>query len=248
MEAHLFGPVLDEPEAGPPFIGLLVSGGHTLLLHARTWGDYVLFGETRDDAAGEAFDKVAKLLGLPYPGGPAIEAHARSGRASRFELPRPMLRRDQSPETSDYYDFSFSGLKTAVANLVHELDGMGMLEVRKDDVAAAFQEAAVDVLVSKTLRAVEETGCRRVLLGGGVAANGRLREVKRERLANTGPDSRLFFGSTRLSLDNAAMVARAARFHFPRSDEPPPEVEASAGLPFPGMVRRDPVTAAGPHR
>jgi tRNA A37 threonylcarbamoyltransferase TsaD len=87
-----------------------------------------------------------------------------------------------------------------------------------------------------------------VLLGGGVAANGRLREVMRERLANTGPDSRLFFGSTRLSLDNAAMVARAARFHFPRSDEPPPEVEASAGLPFPGMVRRDPVTAAGPHR
>jgi N6-L-threonylcarbamoyladenine synthase len=246
MEAHLFGPAIEDPGACPPFVALLVSGGHTLLLHARSWGDYVLFGETRDDAAGEAFDKVAKLLGLPYPGGPAIEVRARAGNAGRFDLPRPMLRRDQSSEASDYYDFSFSGLKTAVANLVHELDGMGMMDVRRDDVAAAFQEAAVDVLVSKTLRAVDETGCGRVLLGGGVAANGRLREVMGDRLERARPDGRLFFGSPRVSLDNAAMVARAARFRLARAGESVPDIEASAGLPFPGMVRRDAVVAAEP--
>jgi len=246
MEAHLFGPAIEDPEARPPFVALLVSGGHTLLLHVPAWGDYILFGETRDDAAGEAFDKVAKLLGLPYPGGPAIERRAKAGSLGRFDLPRPMLRRDQSPQASDYYDFSFSGLKTAVGNLVHGLDGMGMLDVRRDDVASGFQEAAVDVLVSKTLRAVDETGCGRVLLGGGVAANGRLREVMRDRLKRARPDGRLFFGSPRVSLDNAAMVARAARFRLGQPGDPTPDIQASAGLPFPGMIRRDPVAATGP--
>jgi N6-L-threonylcarbamoyladenine synthase len=244
MEAHLFGPSLEEPDANPPFVGLLASGGHTLLLYVRAWGDYVLLGETRDDAAGEAFDKVAKLLGLPYPGGPALEVEARKGRAGLFELPRPMLRRDQSPEGDDFYDFSFSGLKTAVANLVRELDGMGVLDARRSDVARAFQEAVVDVLVSKTLRAVEETGCRRVLIGGGVSANGRLREVMEERLA---PGGRVFRASPRLSLDNAAMVARAGRFHLERGGASRSAVEASASLPFPGMVRRRDVLAPHPH-
>jgi N6-L-threonylcarbamoyladenine synthase len=129
---------------------------------------------------------------------------------------------------------------------VHELDGMGMLDLRRDDVAAAFQEAAVDVLVSKTLRAVDETGCGRVLLGGGVAANGRLRDAMRQRLEHLRPDGRLFFGSPRVSLDNAAMVARAARFRLTRTGDRARGIEASAGLPFPGMTRRDPAVATGP--
>jgi len=235
MEGHLFGPSLEDPEAEPPFVGLLVSGGHTLLLHARAWGDYVLLGETRDDAAGEAFDKVAKLLDLAYPGGPAIQALAEMGDSGRHPLPRPMLRGNQAPGDPDYYDFSFSGLKTATATLVGELAESGVLEEERQHVAAAFQEAAVDVLVSKTMRAVEETGCRRVLVGGGVSANRRLKAEMEDRL---GPEGRLFFASPRLSLDNGAMVARAGVFRLEKGDVASPEVSADANLPFPNMVRR----------
>jgi N6-L-threonylcarbamoyladenine synthase len=235
MEAHLFGPSLEDPEAEPPFVGLLVSGGHTLLLHARAWGEYELLGETRDDAAGEAFDKVAKLLGLPYPGGPRLEEAARSGDPDRHRLPRPMLRGGQRPGDSDYFDFSFSGLKTATVELVGRLTEEGVLEVERHHVAAGFQEAAVDVLASKTMRAVEVTGCRRVLLGGGVRANRRLRAEIQERL---GSDGRLFRASPRLSLDNGAMVARAARFRFDRGEVAPPDASAAADLPFPGLQRR----------
>ncbi|HZD03524.1 MAG TPA: hypothetical protein VE173_01360, partial [Longimicrobiales bacterium] len=172
------------------------------------------------------------------------EAAARRGRPERFELPRPMLRSDQVPTDADYYDFSFSGLKTAVANLVRELDAVGVLDQRRSDVAAAFQEAAVDVLVSKTLRAVADTGCRRVLLGGGVSANSRLRARMESCLE---PDGRLFLASPRLSLDNGAMVARAARFHLERGEVAPARLEASARLAFPGMVRRDSAAATGAH-
>ena len=235
MEAHLFGPVLEDADAHPPFIALLVSGGHTLLLYVSTWGRYELLGETRDDAAGEAFDKVAKLLGLPYPGGPAIERSARVGKADRFALPRPLLRRVQTEDDSDWYDFSFSGLKTAVATLVRVLESVGTLERERPHVAASFQEAAVDVLASKTLRAVDRTGCRRVLLGGGVSANGRLRE---EVAARLGPDGRVLFASPRLSLDNGAMVARAGLFRLGRGERAPLDASAEAGLAFPGLIRR----------
>jgi len=237
MEAHLFGPLLEDPEAEPPFVGLLVSGGHTLFLYARAWGDYRLLGETRDDAAGEAFDKVAKLLDLPYPGGPHVERLARDGDPARFRLPRPMLRGDQRPGDDDYYDVSFSGLKTAVANLVRELEARDELDARRADVAAGFQAAAVEVLVEKTLRAVEETGCSRVLLGGGVSANGALVEAMGERLADHDPGGRLFRASPRFSLDNGAMVARAGLFRLGRGETAPPDVTASASLPFPGLVR-----------
>jgi N6-L-threonylcarbamoyladenine synthase len=236
MEAHLFGPLVEDPLATPPFLALLVSGGHTLLLHARDWGHYVLLGETRDDAAGEAFDKVAKMLGLPYPGGPEVAALAESGDPGAFRLPRPMLRGNQLPEDPDYFDFSFSGLKTAVLNVAKELDADGRLAARKADVAAAFQEAAVDVLVSKTLRAVEETGVHRVLMAGGVAANRRLRAEMERRL---GPGGVVLRASPRLSLDNGAMVARAGRFRLERGETAPPDLNASASLPFPGLVRRD---------
>jgi len=235
MEAHLFGPVVEDPEAEPPFVALLVSGGHTMLLHAEAWGRYTLLGETRDDAAGEAFDKVAKLLGLPYPGGPQVEKAAREGDPRRHRLPRPMLRRSQTTDDPDYYAFSFSGLKTAVVELARTLEERGALLAELPHVAAAFQAAAVDVLVSKTMRAVEETGCNRVLLGGGVSVNRGLREEMARRL---GPEGKLFHATPRLSLDNGAMVARAARFRYDKGHVAAPETSAAADLPFPGLRRR----------
>jgi len=228
MEAHLFAPGIEDPEADPPFVALLVSGGHTLLLMVEAWGDYRLLGETRDDAAGEAYDKVARLLGLPYPGGPHVERLASEGDAARLRLPRPMLRRDQAPGDRDYYDFSFSGLKTAVA--------AAATEAPPADVAAAFQDAAVDVLVAKTLRAVEQTGCPRVLLGGGVASNAGLRaEMQRRLVRAAGAEAHLFHASPRLSSDNGAMVARAAQFRLLRGDVADPAFSADAALPFPGL-------------
>ncbi len=237
MEAHLFGPPLENPDAAPPFVALLVSGGHTLLLHVPKWGRYELLGETRDDAAGEAFDKVAKLLGLPYPGGPALDRLAGEGQADRFDLPRPMLRGGQTPADDDWYDFSFSGLKTAVVTLVRTLEATGTLDRERPHVAAGFQKAAVDVLVTKTMRAVDQTGCRRVLLGGGVSANRRLRE---EMAARLGPEGQVLLASPRLSLDNGAMVARAGLFRLERGEHAGPDVSADARLPFPGLVRRRP--------
>jgi N6-L-threonylcarbamoyladenine synthase len=235
MEAHLFGPVLEDPEARPPFVALLVSGGHTLLLYAREWGRYELLGETRDDAVGEAFDKVAKMLDLPYPGGPAVQRLAAGGSRDRVRFPRPMLRSDQRPEQDDYYDFSFSGLKTAVATWVEARRSEGTLDAVRADVAAAFQEAAVDVLVTKVMRAVRETDCPRVLLGGGVSANTRLRDEMTARLGGRG---RVFRASPRLSLDNGAMVARAGRFRLDRGEVALPETSASANLQFPGLAPR----------
>jgi tRNA N6-adenosine threonylcarbamoyltransferase len=243
MEAHLFAPSLERPDAEPPFVALLVSGGHTLLLHAREWGTYRLLGQTRDDAAGEAFDKVGKLLGLSYPGGPALERLALEGDAMAHRLPRPMLRGNQTPEGSDYYDFSFSGLKTAVVELTRRIVAEGgetQLEAEKANIAAAFQAAAVDVLVAKTIRAVEQTGCPRVILGGGVSANTVLREQMVSRLGSAkldadGADRAVFHASPRLSLDNGAMVARAARFRYERGEVSTGTGSASATMPFPGL-------------
>lgn len=235
MEAHLFATSLEDADAHPPFVALLVSGGHTMLLWAPEWGRYELLGETRDDAAGEAFDKVAKILGLGYPGGPVIERVAREGDAAAHVFPRPMLSGAQRPGDPDYYDFSFSGLKTAVLLRVRELEAQGRLEEERANVAASFQAAVVDTLVAKTLRAVEACGCRRVLLGGGVAASRALRSALADRL---GSDGRLFHPSPRLATDNAAMVARAALFHFQRGDIAGLDVSARADLPFPGLARR----------
>jgi N6-L-threonylcarbamoyladenine synthase len=236
MEGHLFGPVLEDPQAEPPFIALLVSGGHTLLLYVTAWGEYELLGKTRDDAAGEAFDKVAKLLGLPYPGGPAVQRIAEDGDPDRHRLPRPMLRRNQTVEDPAFYDFSFSGLKTAVIDLTTKLGDD--LSDEAPHVAAAFQDAAVDVLVSKTLRAMRETGCGRVVLGGGVSANLHLRQEMRRRIeeldAETGPRS-VHCASLRLSLDNGAMIARAARFRFEKGERAPLDQNAWASLDFPGL-------------
>jgi N6-L-threonylcarbamoyladenine synthase len=234
MEAHLFAPSLENPEAVPPFVALLVSGGHTLLLHVPAWGTYHLLGQTRDDAAGEAFDKVARLLGMPYPGGPAIEAAASRGDPARYRLPRPMLRRNQRPGDDDFYDFSFSGLKTAVVTLVDEIEADRSLDPEKEDVAASFQAVVADVLTEKTMRAVEEKKCARVLLGGGVSANVRLREAMAKRLE---PDGLLLHGSPRLSLDNGAMVARAGAFRLEQGEVASLDASADPNLPFPGLVK-----------
>jgi N6-L-threonylcarbamoyladenine synthase len=233
MEAHLFAPSLEDRRAVPPFVALLVSGGHTLLLHVPEWGTYHLLGQTRDDAAGEAFDKVARLLGMPYPGGPAIEEAASGGDDARYKFPRPMLRRNQHPGDDDFYDFSFSGLKTAVVTLVREIEADGSLDPERENVAASFQAAAADVLAAKTMRAVKELDCPRVLLGGGVSANGRLREVMAKRLE---PDGLLFHASPRLSLDNGAMVARAGAFRLERGEVASLDASADPKLPFPGLT------------
>ncbi len=245
MEAHLFAHSLEEPEARPPLVALLVSGGHTLLLHAAEWSDYRLLGETRDDAAGEAFDKAARILELGYPGGPEIERAARDGRPGVYDLPRPMVAPGDAPGDPGYFDFSFSGLKTATALLVEDVrqEAERSLEDARPDLAAEFQAAVVDTLVEKTLRAVANTGCRRVLLGGGVACNGALRRSLRERL---GDGARLFVPSPRLSTDNAAMVARAGSYRLARGQRSGLDLNADPALPFPGLRRSSGSAEEGP--
>ena len=171
---------------------------------------------------------------MPYPGGPAIEAAASRGDEARYQFPRPMLRRNQKPGDDDYYDFSFSGLKTSVATLVREIEADRSLEPEKEDVAASFQAAVVDVLTEKTMRAVGEMDCPRVLLGGGVSANGRLREAMAKRLE---PDGVLLIASPRLSLDNGAMVARAGAFRLERGEVASLDASADPNLPFPGLKK-----------
>jgi N6-L-threonylcarbamoyladenine synthase len=230
MEGHLFGTALEHPDAVPPFTALLVSGGHTMLLDVPAWGEYRLLGATRDDAAGEAFDKVAKLLGLPYPGGPHVERLAAEGDPSRIRFARPMLRRDQRAGDADYFDISFSGLKTAVLNAVK---GAADLDGSRADIARGFQDALVDTLVEKTARAAERHGRSRVVLGGGVACNGALQAAMRRRLESLG--ARVFAPSPRLATDNAAMIARAGLFRLERGERAPLDLDAYASLPIPGL-------------
>jgi N6-L-threonylcarbamoyladenine synthase len=230
MEGHLFATALEHPGAVPPFTALLVSGGHTLLLDVEAWGRYRLLGRTRDDAAGEAFDKVSKLLGMPYPGGPHVERLARTGDPSRFRFSRPMLRRNQQPGDDDYYDVSFSGLKTAVLHAVR-----GGAESDHADIARGFHDALVDTLVEKTARAVEQFGRKRVVLGGGVAGNRTLAAAMRERMTRLGAE--VYAPSARLATDNAAMIARAGLFHYERGERAPLDLNAFASQPLPGLVR-----------
>jgi N6-L-threonylcarbamoyladenine synthase len=229
MEGHLFATALEHRDAVPPFTALLVSGGHTLLVDVESWGVYRLLGRTRDDAAGEAFDKVAKLLGLPYPGGPHVERLARAGDPKRFRFARPMLRRNQQPGDDDYYDVSFSGLKTAVLHAVRSGS-----EGDAPHIARGFHDALVETLVEKTARAVEQFGRARVVLGGGVAGNRTLADAMRERMRLCGAE--VYAPSPRLATDNAAMIARAGLFHFERGERAPLDLNAFASLPLPGLV------------
>jgi N6-L-threonylcarbamoyladenine synthase len=202
MEGHLLSPLLGTPAPTFPFVALLVSGGHTQLYEVAGVGRYRLLGDTQDDAAGEAFDKTAHLLGLPYPGGPALAELAEQGRAGAVALPRPML-------DSGNLDLSFSGLKTAVALRAREASSGGdparLPASRKADIAHAFQAAVVDVLVAKSLQALAMTGLATLVVAGGVGANRQLRSRLREALAARG--ARAFFPEPQYCTDNGAMIA-----------------------------------------
>ena len=231
MEGHLFATALEHPAAVPPFTALLVSGGHTLLIDVEAWGQYRLLGATRDDAAGEAFDKVAKLLGLPYPGGRHVEALAREGDPTRFRFTRPMLNGGQRLGDPDYYDVSFSGLKTAVLLAVRGSDD---LDRDRPHIARGFHDAIVDTLVAKTVRAAKAHGRTRIVLGGGVACNTTLATAMREAAAVVG--GTVFAPTPRLATDNAAMIGAAALFHLERGVRHDASLNAHATRPIPGLI------------
>ena len=232
LEGHIFAPVLEDAELAPPFVALLVSGGHTMLLDVAGWGDYRLLGQTLDDAAGEAFDKVATLLGLVYPGGAPLERLAREGKPNRYRFPRPLLgdlTRSDAP-----YQFSFSGLKTAVLRAVRASDD---LDRDRADLARGFQDAVLDVLVAKTAHAVEELGYRSAMIGGGVACNRALIQRLGERLAGS---ARLSVASPRLNTDNAAMIAAAGAWRLAQGERSGWDLEPRDDLPIPGLRTPDP--------
>jgi len=203
LEGHLLSPLLSADPPAFPFVALLVSGGHTQLMRVEGVGRYALLGETQDDAAGEAFDKTAKLLGLGYPGGPALSRLAETGAPGRHRLPRPMI------DSADL-DFSFSGLKTAVLTTLkkHNPDPA--------DLARAFVEAVVDVLVAKCVRALQTSGLSRLVVAGGVGANRQLRAALNEAAAREGFD--VFYPELELCTDNGAMIALAAALRFKEAD------------------------------
>jgi N6-L-threonylcarbamoyladenine synthase len=231
LEGHIFAQSLEQPDAVPPFTALLVSGGHTLLVDVAAWGDYRLLGKTRDDAAGEAFDKVAKLLGLPYPGGPHVEELARTGDPKRAPFARPMLHGGQRAGDADYYDVSFSGLKTAVRR-ARQAPG-GETDEMRAHLARGFQDALVDTLVEKTARAATAHKRTRIVLGGGVACNRALADAMRVRAATFGAS--VYTPSPRLATDNAAMIARAALFRFEAGDIAGLDLSAYAARELPGL-------------
>jgi N6-L-threonylcarbamoyladenine synthase len=201
MEGHLLSPLLARPAPPFPFVALLVSGGHTQLFAVADVGRYALLGDTQDDAAGEAFDKTAQLLGLTYPGGPALARLAEQGREGAIALPRPMLE-------SGNLDFSFSGLKTAVALRVRALqgdEGAALSPASKADVARAFEDAVVDVLVAKSMQALDVTGMSALVVAGGVGANAKLRRTLTH--AGEARGARVFFPEPRYCTDNGAMIA-----------------------------------------
>ena len=222
LEGHLFAPALEDPDLQPPFVALLASGGHTLLLDVEAWGRYRFLGQTRDDAAGEAFDKVAALLGLGYPGGPPIERLAHDGDPGRFTFPRPM--RDAG------FEFSFSGLKTAV---LHAVRASADLERGRPHLARGFQDAVLDVLVTKLEGAIRATGRRTAVLGGGVACS---KALAARAAAQLRGQARVAVASPRLNADNAAMIARAGWWHLARGERSDWALDARADLPFPGLV------------
>ena len=196
LEGHLMSPVMEFPEINMPYISLLVSGGHSMIVDVKERGDYEILGQSQDDAVGEAFDKVGKLLGLPYPGGPFIEKIARDGNPKAYDFPRPMIH-------SDNLDLSFSGLKTSVLYTVRDI--VDLNDQIKADIAASFQQAVIDVLSKKIQKSVELTGREEVIIAGGVAANKALRDAikKLENILNI----KVYYPHMKYCGDNAAMIA-----------------------------------------
>ena len=218
LEGHLFAGLLDHPDLQWPVTVLLVSGGHTMLVSMEGLGRYRLLGQTLDDAAGEAFDKVARFLGLGYPGGPAIESAASGGDPSAFAFPRALM--------NDGLQLSFSGLKTSVVRTVQKHP-----DASDEDVAASFQQAVVDVLVAKTIRAAIQTGARGICLAGGVAANGPLRTALTEACGELGIP--VLLPSRAMCTDNAAMVAAAGWWQLEHSGPTRLDVPADPNLRLP---------------
>lgn len=214
MEGHLYASWLERTDIETPLITLLVSGNHSMIVLIKSPGDYEILGETIDDAAGEAFDKVARALGFPYPGGPHIDKAAEAGDPQVISFPRAM--------PGDNFDFSFSGVKTSVMNYLRKNPDFEVA-----DVAASFQAAVVDVLITKAFRAVEQTGARGLALGGGVAANSALRAAAEVEAARQGVE--LFLPSRSMCTDNAAMIGAAALFRF--------ATDGPSGLEVPAVPR-----------
>ncbi len=207
MEAHLMAAMLQQPQPTFPFVALLVSGGHTMLVAVESFGQYQLLGESLDDAVGEAFDKTAKLLGLPYPGGPALAKLAEQGDGSRFTFPRPMVRHPGC-------DFSFSGLKTFALNCIQQHT---LCDQTKADIACAFEDAVVDTLLIKCRRALQQTGYNSLVIAGGVSANVKLRQCLSEQLASK--QIAVFYPELKYCTDNAAMVAYTGYERFKRGEQ-----------------------------
>jgi tRNA N6-adenosine threonylcarbamoyltransferase len=222
LEAHIYANFLSSPELEPPLVAFVVSGGHTVLVYMKAHRDYRVLGETLDDAAGEAYDKVARFLGLGYPGGPIIDRLAAQGDPRAVAFPRAMIR-------DGTYNFSLSGLKTAVTNHVRKLRQKGE-EVPVEDIAASFQAAVVEVQVHKIVRASKEMGVKSVLLAGGVAANRHLRSELEGALAGEGV--RLYYPPLDLCMDNAAMIASLGWRMLADGEVSPLDIDAAAVLPL----------------
>lgn len=202
LEGHIFANFLAHKELKPPFVALVVSGGHTSLVHMKDYNSFSLIGQTRDDAAGEAFDKVARVMGLPYPGGPQIDKLAREGDPEAIDFPQALKEKGN-------YEFSFSGLKSAVINYLHNAEQKG-LAINKADVAASFQKAVVDILVSKAISAVRQAGLDTLVLAGGVAANSSLETCLRQ--AADKENIQFYYPDRILCTDNAAMIGCRAYY------------------------------------
>lgn len=204
IEGHICANYIEHKDLKPPFTCLVVSGGHTYLVQANDYTEYELVGRTRDDAAGEAFDKVARAIGLPYPGGPFIDNLSKKGNKDAIPFPRVFLE-------DDSYDFSFSGLKTAVLNYLNQMKQKGE-EVVVEDVAASFQQAVLDVLVEKSFRLAKTSGSDKIVMAGGVASNEGLRNMMEKRAEIEGIE--IYYPSRVLCTDNAAMIGSAAYFNY----------------------------------
>lgn len=222
IEGHVCANYIEHKELKPPFVCLIVSGGHTYLIDVKDYNTYTLYGRTRDDAAGEAFDKVARAMGLPYPGGPFIDKLAAEGDKGKIEFPRVFL-------DDKTYDFSFSGLKTAVLNHLNAAKQRGE-EVDIKDVAAGFQQAVLDVLVEKSFRLAKEVGRDKIVIAGGVAANKGLRNMLEERGSkeNVG----IYYPSPMLCTDNAAMIGSAGYYNYINGKTSPFDLKVMPNLGF----------------
>lgn len=197
LEGHIFANFLSHPDLQPPFMALVVSGGHTSLVHVKDYNHFSLMGQTRDDAAGEAFDKVARVMGLPYPGGPQIDKLAKEGNPDAIDFPMALNEKGN-------YEFSFSGLKSAVLNYLNSMK-LKHIEINKADVAASFQKSVVNILVHKAVEAARQTGMKKLVLAGGVAANSSLEEHLRRAAEENNLE--FYYPSKILCTDNAAMIA-----------------------------------------